>query len=429
MANVEVKQEGTTKVILTVTVPTDELKPFLEEAAQKVSKERKIKGFRPGKAPYEEVVKEVGDMAVHEAALNTIVRKTFVKAVLENELETIGAPEINITTLAPGNDLVYEATVTLVPKIKKLAEWKSLSVKTEPVSVTDKEVDQALKDLSGMQTKEMRAGKDEAVGKKDKVVVDLDMKKEGVPVEGGLSKGSFVFMNQESYLPGLQEAILGMKEEEKKTFEITFPEDHFQKHLAGAKVNVDASVKEIFHLEIPELDDAFAKQLGLESFEDLKKKLNENIGGEKEREANMKLERKVLDEVAEKSEFEEIPEALIDNETNKMLQELHHQINSQGLEFEQYLSSIKRSVEELQKEFKPQALRRLEIALILKEIAKEEKIEADEKELNKLIEEASKDIKDEETKKRVLSQEYREYQANILRNRDVIALLKKTIVK
>lgn len=429
MPNVEIKKEGETKVILTITVPTDEMEPFLEEAAKEISKDVKIDGFRPGKAPYEAIAKKVGEMAVLEKALNPIVQRTFVKAVLEHELETISAPEVNVTTMVPGSDLVYEATVTLVPKIKTLANWKELSVKKTPISVTDKEVDQALKDLQDMQRKEVRATSEEAIGKTDKVVVDLDMKKDSVPMEGGQSKGSFVFMDQESYLPGLQEALLGLKEGDSKSFSLTFPEEHFQKHLAGAEVQVEAEVKEIYHLERPAVDEELAKSLGLESLQALKDKLNENIGTEKEREEEARLERTMLEEVANKSSFEELPENLIENEVGKMLQELHYQVTSQGLAFENYLSSIKKTAEELKTDLHPQAKQRLQIALILKEIAKQEKIEASSDELDKLIDARAKDVKDKETRDRIHSPEYREYQANILRNRAVIDLLKATMVK
>lgn len=429
MAEIKITYPKKTTAVLSVTVPATDLKPFLVQAAAELSKTAKIDGFRPGHAPYEEVVKAVGEMAIYEAALETAVRKTYVRALIDHDLSTVGSPNINVTTLAPGNDLVYEATIDLMPNITTVADWKTLSLKASPMMVTDKEVEDALKNLTQMRTAEVRVSAEETAGDQDKVVVDLDMKREGVPIEGGQSKGSYVFMNQESYLPGLREAISGMKEGESKTFELTFPEEHFQKSLAGAKVDVTAEVKEIYHLSPPALDDDFAKSLGLESFEALKSKINENIGIEKEREESVRLEREMLELIAEKSEFEELPESLIEGELDKMLYELKRNVNENGLEFEQYLGSLKKSLEDLKTDLRPQAKRRLEIALLLKEIATTENVTAPEEELDTIIEDIAKDVKDKDTRDRIYSPEYREYQANILRNRRVIELLKQTILK
>lgn len=429
MANIEIIKETETSVKLTVTVPTDELIPFLEEAAREISKKAKFPGFRPGHAPYAEVVGKVGEMAVYEAALEMVVQKTFVKAVLEHGLETISRPEINVTQLVPGSDLVYEAKVSLVPHVKKLADWKNLSMKKNPIAVTDKEVNQALEDLADLRRKEVRAAAGETIGKADKVVVDLEMKREGVPIEGGQSKGSFVFMDQESYLPGLQEAILGMKEGESKMFPLTFPLEHFQKHLAGKEVEVTAQVKEIYHLERPAIDEELAKSVDFDTLAALKVKLNENIGAEKEREEEARFERTLLETIAEKSEFEDLPKNLIESELGKMLQELQYQVISQGLSFDDYLASIKKTQGELKREFEPQAKRRLEIALTLKFIAKEEGVTVPEEELLSLIEERAKGVEDQATRERIYSPEFREYQGNILRNRAVIDLLKKTVLE
>jgi trigger factor len=428
MPTTEIKKDGA-QVTLTITVTPDELFPFLENAAKEISREKTIRGFRPGSAPYNEVAKEFREMTILEAALNSIVRKTFVKAVKDHQLNTIGAPEINVTTMAPGNNLVYEAVVALVPKIKKLTDWKNISIKRFEVVVSDKEVKQSLDGLARMQTKEIRATKTEKLGKSDKAVVDLDIKKDGVSIDGGQTKGSFVFMNQESYLPGLPEKIEGMTEDEQKTIQLVFPKEHFQKNLAGAKVDVVVKLKEIFHLETPSVDDAFAESLGFDSLKSLEDKLKENILEEKTNEAELKQEKEILEEIAKKSEFEEMPAKLIEGETDKMLHELQRQVHDYGLEFEQYLSSLKKTVEELKKDFAPQAKRRLEIALLLKEIANAEHVEVGDTELDEFIGSITKDVKDVDARKMALSEEYKEYQRNIMLNRKTIDLLKQIMIK
>ncbi|MDA1038459.1 MAG: trigger factor family protein, partial [bacterium] len=157
MPNINVENISKTKVKLTITVSKDEMKPFLEKAAQELSKDVKIPGFRPGKATYEQVEKRVGAMAILEAAMDDIVRKFYVQTAIEKKLDAVGPPNINVTKMAPDNDLEFEATVSTMPAVTKLADWKTLEVKQQTKEVTDKEVNQALDDLTNMQTKEVRA--------------------------------------------------------------------------------------------------------------------------------------------------------------------------------------------------------------------------------------------------------------------------------
>lgn len=414
---------------ITVTIPIEEQQPYLEQAAAEISKEAKIEGFRPGHAPYNMVVAKVGAQAVFEAALDSMIRATYVAAVVADGLEVIGAPNVNVTKMAYGNEVVYEATAFLLPKVTNLADWRTLSISAKPIEVSDKEIDAAMADLVRMQTKEVRATKGEKAGTSDKLVVDLDMKKEHVQVEGGTSKGAIVLMAHDQYLPGLTKALEGSTEGETRTFTLPFPKDHYQKHLAGCDVEITATINELYHLEHPEVDDVFAKALGLDSLTALRAKINENIGDEKKTEETHRQERTMLEELAKKSTFDEIPENLIEEETHKMLEELRRHVNDYGLEFDQYISSLKKSAEELHNELRPQAEMRVKVAMVLKEIATREQIKAEEKEVDEILDRIAANIKDAGTRERIFEPEFREYQASILRNRKTIDLLRAAMVK
>ena len=418
------------KITLTVTVPKEDVQAAMKEAAQFVSEDTSIPGFRPGKADYETVKRRVGDMKLLEAALEGLIRDHFVKAMLDADLETVGQPHFNVEKMAPENELVFTAEVALYPKVTKLADYKKLSVEKSDTNVSQESIDQAKKDLTMMQTKEIRAEKGYALKKGDKVVLSLGMKKDGVVVEGGESQNHGIYTGEGHYVKGFVDQVLGLKEGDKKTFTLPFPEDHYQKHLAGADVDFDVELKEIFTLEAPEINDEFAKSLGVKDAKALEDKLRENIGAENEREERLRQDKAVLDLVAEKSTFEKIPDLLVNQEIEKMIHELRHQVSQQGANFEDYLKSVGKNLGELKLDFTPNALQRLKVAIILKEVAEKENIAADEKEIDAELDKIAEQYKDnEEARKRIFDPQYREYVSHQMRNRKTIDFLKETMIK
>jgi trigger factor len=418
------------KVKITVTLSVEETQPYLEEAAAKISESSTIPGFRPGKAGYEVVKQRVGEMKIYEEALETIVRKTYVKAVLENDLETVGSPKIDVVKMAPGNEIIYTAEVQLMPKITRLAEYQKISVKAKTPEVSENEIDLALKDLQRMQIKETRAAAGKKVGATDKAVVAMNMKKDGVPVEGGQSPNHAIYLNEEYYIPGLKEQLMGMGEGEEKKFTLPFPKDHVQKMLAGAEIEFTIGLKELYNLEYPKLDDEFAKTLGQKDFAALRTIIKTNLLKEKESEEKFRQEKEMLEAIVEKSRFENIPDLLLNEEINKMVHELEHRVVEQGLEFDKYLESLKKTLADLKMDFTPQAMIRIKIAMALKEIAKAEKVTVTNEELDQELDALAHYYKDaEEAKKQIYSPEYREYMEAIQRNRKTIEALRRVIIK
>ncbi|MBU0531664.1 MAG: trigger factor [Candidatus Uhrbacteria bacterium] len=427
----ESKLENPTKntIKLTITVTNEEMRPMLERAAQEISQETKIDGFRPGKADYEAVKQRVGEMKIYEAALEHIVRKTYIEALNSHKLETVGDPKINVEKIAPGNDLVYTVEAALMPKITKLADWQNLKVEAKPTEVEEQDVERALKDLSRMQTKEVRENKDYTSTKADKLVISMNMKQAGVPVEGGQAVDNVVFLAEDHYIPGFCDELCGLKEGDEKTFTLKFPENHYQKNLAGSDIEFETKIKEVYRLEAPPLDETFATSLGQKDVATLKELIKTNIKAEKEREEAMRTERAMLDLVADKSEFDDVPDMLVDEEIHKMEHELQHAIEDQGGKFDDYLNSIKKTREDLKKDFTPEALKRIKVALVVKEIALADKIEVSEAELDSELDKMAEQYQDEEIKKRIFSPQNREYVKVMLRNRKVIDRMRAEMIK
>lgn len=412
-------------VELSFEIPHDDIVRDLETAAKKISEERPLDGFRPGKAPLDLVKSRVGEMALYEAALPAIVRRNYVRAVTEHKVHSYGEPTINVTKLAPGNPIAFTATVAAVPEITSLADFRKVRVAMKEPKIEDAKIDAALKDLQRMQTKEVRVTRE--AQDKDKIVVDMDLSQAGVPLDGGQARNHGIYLDEEYYVPGLKEKVIGMKEGEKREFSLSFPADHYQKMLAGKEVGFAVTLKEVHELQHPPIDDVFAKTLGQESLEKLRAVIKENMLKEAEEKERQRVEIEILDGLVEKSKFGDVPDVIMNDEVNRMLDELKHGVAERGLKFEDYLTNIKKSLEDLKMEFTTQALKRIKTAIVIREIGEKEGIEASDAELIKEIEDLmNRHSGDPAAQEQIRSEDYQDYVRGSLRNRKVLETLRET---
>lgn len=414
-------------VKLTITLSHDEMDGLMEDAAKELAKDVAIDGFRKGHAPAEMVRQKLGDMKVLEAAMEPAIRKTFIEAVTAEKLETVGAPDIQVEKAAPHNDLIYTATVALMPSVVKLADFKKISIKAKTAEVPEKKIDDAIKELRRMQSKEVSV--DRAATEKDKVVVDFTMSKDKVVIEGGQAKDHAIYLEENYYVPGLKEQLLGMKAGDTKSFTLKFPETHYQKHLAGANIDYDVTMKQVFELTLPEFNDEFAKTLGQESAAKIREVIAGNMKMEAEEEHRRSTEIELLETLAEQSEFSEIPDLLVKNEVDAMFHELEHSVEERGIPFADYLRDMKKTPTELRKEFEPQGLRRVKVALVLGKCSDTLKTTVSEDELDTELDSMAAGYEQQESKARIYSPQFRDHQKIVLRNRKTIEELKKLMVK
>lgn len=418
------------KIELKFTVTPEEAQPFIDATVEEVGKEKQVPGFRPGKAPKEEIVKLIGgEMQLLQLALERIVRTNFVKAVLDKKYETIGSPEIAVDQLTPGQDIIFTCTVAIMPQIRQAHKVEEPFVDIKVKDVKEEEVEKAIEELRAMRRKEVVSLK--PAQKEGMVLVDMEMKRDGVLLEGGQAKDYRIYLNENHYIPNLAEQLIGVNKGDKKEFTLPFPEDHFDKTYAGKDIDFTVDVKEVYEIHLPEVDDEFVKQLGLESAEALKKLLRKNLRMENERRALEVAEIELLETLVEKSTYTEVPEILLKEETRRMFEEMRQDIESRGGKMEDYLTSLKKSADEFKLEMLPTAEKRVKTAVYVKHVAKENEIEVAQEELDQEIDrvlEAAND-QDEETKERISSPEYREYVGNMMRNRKTLEHLKDKGIK
>jgi trigger factor len=392
--NIEKKKLEKSQIEFSVELPYEEFKPFVEQGAQSLSKDLKIEGFRPGKAPLNIVKVKVGDMAILQEAAHLAINKLFAK-ILDEHLgddEAIGQPTVDITKLAPENPLEFKIVMATIPSVE-LGSYKDLKVKRTQVEVDEKEVERTIEYLRESRAKE--AAVDREVKDGDKIIANVEMFLDQVPLEGGQAKDTTIMVGKEYFVPGFDAKVVGAKKGETREFTLSYPKDFHQKNIAGKNVEFRVTVKEVFERDIPVLDDELAKMFGGKDLADLKETIKKDIESHKKFEADRKTEIDVLDKVLEGAKFGDIPELLLSNESEKMMMELEENVSRQGGNMDDYLKSLKKTKEQLVMDTLPEAMRRVKTALLIRQVAKTEKIEATETEV--------------EDKKKALLEQYKGY--------------------
>lgn len=421
---VDKKQLEKSQVELKIEASVDELKLYSDQAAQQISKNIKIHGFRPGKAPKSMVEKQVGKAELWEETVRIALPKLYTKALIENKVEAIGQPEVKLEKVAPENPLIFIAKITVLPEIE-LPDFKKIKVKKKKIEVDEKKVEEAIKDLQKHRAKLVKVDREAKRG--DAVEVNFKTFLDKIPIDQGESKNHPVTIGDGYFVPGFEDNLIGMKAGDKKDFTIKFPDKYLKKELAGKDVEFSVEMNSVQKRELPELNDEFAKGLGgrFKDFNDLKNKISENLKLEAEEKEKQRQEMEIMTKIAEQTKMD-MPDLLVDVETNKMLGELKDSVLSQGGDFDKYLESLKKTEDDLRKEFKERAEKRAKFGLILRHIAKVENIAATEKEIEEEINHTLEHYQhDKAMMEKIQSNEYKEYAQGLIVNRKTFELLKK----
>ena len=428
---VEKKDLEKSQIELNVELSLDELKPFINKAAKRISKEVKIDGFRSGNIPYEILKQKIGEMTILEEAARIAIGSKLEELIKDHvDGDPVGQPKVDITKLAPENPLEFKVVLALLPEVT-LGKYKDLKIKISKAEVADEDIKKALDEILEMRTKEALVEREVKEG--DKVLADLQMFLDNVPIEGGQSKDTVIIMGKNYVVPGFDKHLLGAKKGDVKEFGLPYPKDHHMKNLAGKMVDFKVTIKDVYERIKPELNDDLAKGFGLNSADELKENIKKSIKEQKKKDVDMRAEKEMLESIIAKTKFSDIAEMLVKHEGDKMLAELEQTIAQQGGKFEDYLQSIKKSREQLTLDLLPDAVKRVKTSMMIREVAKREKIKVADEELNKQIEDMKKHYKGAGSSspdaKQALAQvntpEYKSYVYNILSSRKVVDKLKE----
>jgi len=418
------------KVEIELTIEWKEWEKFIAPAVAEISAEFKFSGFRPGKAPRNLVEQKVGKEMILSHAAEKAISKNYSDFVSREKLAVVGGPKVEIEKISEREDLVFTATVAVMPEVKIDDKYKDAIKKInaqyqkKTTEVSDDEITLELEKIANSRVKLVTVRR--AVASNDSVEIDFVVSVDGIPIEGGTSKNHALVVGKGVFIPGFEENLIGMNEGEEKEFELSFPADYHKKDLAGKLAKFRVKMNLVQERQVPEINDEFAASLGkFKNLSELKKNIQEGLEHENEHKLKEEKHSKYLDEIVKNLEGE-LPEVLVVDELNRMVQEFEGQIQSTGMTLERYLEQLKKNKAELLGDWEPQAEKRIKSAMALKEIAKKEEVKVEsaevEAEMNKTVQ-YYKNVKDFE--KNVDMQRLYSYVKGTLENDKVFEMLER----
>lgn len=383
--NANVVKNDDNTVVVTVKLEGDAWKKAQKKALAKAKNKMNLKGFRKGQAPDAVVKKMMGEEYLLYQAVDEEAGKILSDAVEENNIELIDRPELKVENATPESvDLVF---VCPIAPEAKLGEWKNLGIKKEEVSVADDEVEAVLKQMAQAKAENVLV-EDKPAENGNQVDIDFTGLKDGVAFEGGSAQGQTLVLGSGTFIPGFEEQIVGMSTGEEKDINVTFPEDYHAADLAGQPVVFKVKVNEIYETKLPEFNDEFAKEAkdyDVETIDALREAIKANLLAQKQEKADDAYFEALLNTASENAEVE-VPQVMVDDEAERMLQMQANQFKQYGIDFESYLKMAGTTLEAAKDQAKEQAESRVRSALVLQAIADAENVVVTDEEVEKEME-------------------------------------------
>ena len=383
--NVKVEKKENSKVEIEFTMDKKQFEEELEKAYNQNAKKFKVPGFRAGMVPRAIVEQTYGESVLYEFVIENTVDDAYRTAVVENNLEIVSRPELDIKQIGKDKDFIFVVNVCVKPEAT-VKDYIGIEVKKVSTRVTKKDVDVELEKIREKNARIVTV-EDRELKNGDISIIDFEGFTDGKAFEGGKAENFELTVGSGQFIPGFEDQMIGMKVNEERDINVKFPEEYHVKDLAGKDATFKVKLHEIKEKVLPEIDDEFAKDVSeFDNLEDYKKDLNKKIKADKENHAKIDMEQEAIDKFIEKVEVT-IPEEMIDSEVDKMIEEMNANLSYQGLNIDQYLQYMGTTLDEYKKQMRDQAQRRIKLDLGLEYVAKEEKVEVEEKDIDEKIKE------------------------------------------
>ncbi|MBQ3145348.1 MAG: trigger factor [Clostridia bacterium] len=397
--NVKVeKTKNNNEVKLEITVEAEKFDNAIKTVFNKNAKYFNIPGFRKGKAPFQIVEKTYGAQIFYEDAFNEIAGEAYEEALKSNEVEAVSRPEIDIVQIEKGKDLIFTAVVSTKPEVT-LGKYKGIQIKKIEYNVSDEDIEH---ELGHMAEKNARlvSVEDRPVESGDITVIDFEGFVDGVAFDGGKAENHELTIGSNTFIPGFEDQIIGMKLEEEKEINVKFPEQYFSANLAGKNAMFKVKLHEIKKKEMPEINDELAKDISeFDTIEELKNSIKEKQEEQNKSRAKYETEDAVIKVVCEEAKVE-IPAGMIEMEIDNMAQDIETRLRYQGMNLDQYLKMMNKTMDDFRTENKEQAENSIKTRLVLEAVAKDAAIEVTEEEISSKIKEMAENYgkKEDEVK-------------------------------
>jgi trigger factor len=378
-----VEEISSIKKKVSIEIPEDQVTQEVESFYKDLGKKAKIKGFRPGKVPRDILERYFKDYIKAEV-IQKLIQDTYPQALSEANLQPVSPPVVDPGEFENGKPFQYSAVIEVKPDIK-LEGYTGLKIEGKKEEVKDEEVGERLKALQNLHANLKAISEARPIQAGDYVIIDYEASMDGKPLEGGKAIDFTVEVGSGQFIPALEEKLIGLKPEEEKEIEVSFPEDYGYKKWAGKTISFHVKIKEIKEKILSPLDDEFAKDLGdYASFEELKAKLKGEIEKEKELGLERQLKDQVVDQLLEANPFE-VPDSLVEEQAKAMISDTKLRLAAQGV----VLKNLGVSEEKLQEDYKVMAQKQVRTFLILEKIAGQEGIAVTDDEADDRLREMS----------------------------------------
>ncbi|MBP8629557.1 MAG: trigger factor [Negativicutes bacterium] len=376
------------KVVLEITVPQEEVKKGLDLAFAKLSKKINIPGFRKGKVPRNVLISKIGKQALLEEAFDIVAPNALNKALVEQNLDPVVRPEVDIITLEEEKELVFKATIVPKPEIE-LGEYKNLKVEKNVEAVTEEQIQNQINNLLNNNAK-MVVAENAEIKDGDFAVIDFKGFVDGEAFEGGEGKGYPLQIGSGSFIPGFEEQLVGAKAGDERDVNVVFPVEYHAPNLAGKSAMFKVTINDVKRKEMPTLDDEFVKDVSaFNTVEELKADIKANLEKVAAEKAENAVKSAALKQASDNCKVE-LPEVMIENRINHMIEELKSGLEGRGMKFEQYLEYVKMDLDAIRNNYREIAAENVKADLMLEAIAKAEDVKVEATDLADEVENMAK---------------------------------------
>ena len=402
------KTENANEVKFEITVEAEKFEDAIKKVYFQNAKYFNIPGFRKGKAPMQIVEKYYGKEIFYEDAFNEVAQDALEEAIAENKLEIVARPEIDeIKQMEKGKDLIFTVVLQTKPEAE-LEKYKGIEIPKIEYNVTDKDIEHELEHMQEHNSR-LVSIEDRPVEKGDIVTIDFEGFADGKAFEGGKAEDYELEIGSNTFIPGFEDQIIGMKLEEEKDVKVKFPKEYFSKDLADKDAIFKVKLHEIKKKELPKLDDEFAKDTSeFDTLDELKADIKKKLEKQNEDRTKYETEEAVVKALCENVKVD-IPSGMIETEVDRMYKDFENRLLYQGAKVEQYLKMVGKTEEDIKKEYEPQAQEGIKTRLAIEAVVKAEKIEATDKEVEDKLKEMAKNYGKENDEEFLKNENVRNY--------------------
>ena len=417
------RDSDASKGTLTFDIDVDTIKKGIDEAFVETRKKITVPGFRKGRVPRQIFNQMYGEESLYQDALNKVLPDAYSAAVKETGIKPVDQPSIDIKSMEKGQPWTLTAEVAVEPEVK-LGDYKGMEVPEQDTTVSDADVDSEIEKKRQQQAELVLKDEDQAAANGDTVVIDYEGSVDGEKFDGGSANNYSLELGSGSFIPGFEDQLVGHKSGDDVDVKVTFPEDYHAKELAGKDALFKVKVHEIKEKQLPELDDDFAKDVDedVDTLDELKDKTRKQLQEQKDNQAKGAIEDAAIEKAVANAEIEDIPQAMLDEDTNRQMQQYLAGMQQQGISPQMYFQITGTKEDDLKKQFANDAAQRVKTNLVLEAIVDDVKLEASEDEIKDEIKDLAKQYgMEEDAVEKALSKDMLSHDIKIKKAVDLVA--------